>query len=399
MNELQQDFQAFHRPVWAEIDLDHVAHNLHEFRRMLPSHVQLMAVVKADAYGHGAVEVAQAALPAGAARLAVAMLEEGILLRRSGLTAPIHILGGSAPGTEQAVVEHHLIPTIFTLESARRFAEVGRALSHPIPYHLKLDTGMGRIGARPEELPALLEGLRDLPALDLEGVLTHFARADERDKTPTMRQLQTYMHCLHQIQAAGFTPRMRCLANSAAAMELPDTAFDMVRIGISLYGFYPSDEVDPTRVNLRPVLRWKTRIAHLKTLPVGEPVSYGGRFVTPRPTVVATLPLGYADGFRRRLGQTGWHVLVRGHRAPLIGRVCMDMCLADVTDVPDVDVGDEVVVIGTQGTLSITADEMARNLDTIHYEITCLIGKRVPRLYFKNSTLIAIHSLLGDAQR
>ncbi|MBD3305567.1 alanine racemase [candidate division KSB3 bacterium] len=391
-------FDACHRPVWAEIDLDCLAHNLAEFRRILPPQTQIMAVVKADAYGHGAFEVAKAAVRAGASRLAIACVEEGILLRRQGITAPIQILGVSAPGTESAVLEYDLLPTICTIESACRFSEAARAQGRPVRFQLKLDTGMGRIGVRPEQLAAFLDALRQLPSLEMEGVFSHFSKADEYDKTYSRRQLERYHACLQLIQAAGFTPTLRNLANSAGTMELPESHDDMVRIGISLYGFYPSDEVDRTRLHLRPVMSWKTRIAHLKTLPAGEAVSYGGTFITRRPTKVATLPLGYADGFRRRLGSQGWHVLVKGQRAPVIGRICMDMTMIDVTEIEGASSGDEVVLLGTQGIDSITADDMAARLDTIHYEITCLVGKRVPRLYRQAGTLVAIDSLLGYQQ-
>jgi alanine racemase len=329
-----------------------------------------------------------------------------MVLRQEGITAPLHILGVSAPGTEKAAVEHNLIPTICTIESAQNFSDIGKALGKTITFHLKLDTGMGRIGVRANQLPEFLEALKPLPNLEMEGVFSHFSKADEYDKTYTQKQLTTYKQCLNMIQEAGFNPRIRCLANSAGTMEVPESLFDMVRIGISLYGLYPSDEVEPTRVNLKPVMSWKTQIAHLKTLPPGEAVSYGGMFITQRPTVVATLPLGYADGYRRRLWKAGGNVLVKGQRAPIIGRVCMDMFMVDVTDIDSrslsrlressgVVLGDEVVLIGKQGTETISADEMAKQLDTINYEITCLVGKRVPRVYLKKGKIIAVQSLLG----
>ena len=399
MKELTTFLQESHRPVWAEIDLDCVAHNIREFQRIVPPNTQIMAIVKADGYGHGAFDVAKAALQAGASRLAIAFLEEGIVLRRKGISAPIHMLGVSAPETEIAVIEHELFPTIFTVESAKRFSEAGNVLGKTVSFHLKLDTGMGRIGVRPEQLPTFLDAVRQLPNLEIEGVFSHFSKADEYDKAYTQKQLQRYNECLKMISEAGFYPQIRYLANSAGTMEIPESHFDMVRIGISLYGLYPSDEVDPARINLRPVMSWKTRIAHLKTLPPGEAVSYGGMFVTQRPTKVATLPLGYADGFRRLLWAKNWCVLVRGQRAPVIGKICMDMCMVDVTDIEGVENGDEVVLIGTQGNESISTDEMAVKLDTINYEISCLVGKRVPRVYVKDGTILAVDSLLGYQAR
>ena len=395
MTDLHEYFTIYHRPVWAEIDLDSIAHNLQEFRRILPAQTQMMAVVKADAYGHGAYHVAQTALQSGASWLAVALVEEGICLRRKGISAPLLLLGISAPGTERAVVEHDLRPMLCTVESARRFSECGQAMQRVVRFHLKLDTGMGRVGVRPDDLPALLDALRELPNLDMEGVFTHFAKADETDKTYSRLQLRRFQDGLSLIERAGFAPRLRYLANSAGAMELPDAHADMARIGISLYGMYPSMDVDPAIVDLKPVLCWKTRVAHLKTLPPGEAVSYGGLFMTQRPTVVATLPVGYADGFRRRLWTKNWSVLIRDQRAPIIGRICMDMCMIDVTDIPGAAVGDDVVLIGSQGAETILADDMAAALDTINYEITCLVGKRVPRIFLRHGAIISIESLLG----
>ncbi len=395
MNSLTSYFQHVHRPVWAEINLDHIAHNLQEFRRIIPPHTQIMAVVKADAYGHGAIDVAQAALQAGASRLAIALLEEGIVLRQHNFTAPILLLGVSAPGTEDAVLQYDLCPTIASIESAQRFADRAEAKGKTINFHLKLDTGMGRIGVRPEHLTQFLEGLRQLSHLRMEGVFSHFSKADESDKTYTYQQLRRFHECLSIIRQAGFNPQITYFANSAGTMEFPESHFDMVRLGISLYGLYPSDEVDRSAVRLKPVMSWKTRIIHLKTLAPGEAVSYGGIFITQRPTVVATLPLGYADGFRRRLGQKHWRVLVKGRRAPIIGRVCMDMCMIDVTEIEGVELGDEVVLLGTQGQETIHTDDMAAALETINYEITCLVGKRVPRIYLQNGEITAITSLLG----
>jgi alanine racemase len=396
METLSAYFETHHRPVWAEIDLDCVRHNIQEFQRIIPQTTQIMAVVKADGYGHGAVHVATAALQAGATRLAVALLEEAIILRQYGLTVPIHILGVSAPGTEEAIIRHNIIPTICGLDSARRFSEAAQRIGKTLPVCVKLDTGMGRIGLRLEQLPDFLNKFPTLPSLTLEGVFSHFSKADEVDKAYTKRQIDIYLTCLKLFQCARLEPRIRCLANSAGTIDMPASTFDMVRIGISLYGLYPSQDVKVSRIALRPVMQWKTRIVHLKTLPPGELISYGGMFTTQRQTLVATLPVGYADGYRRKLWKTGGQVLVRGQRVPVIGRVCMDMCMIDVTDVAEAQEGDEVVLLGTQGNEAITAEEMATQLDTINYEITCLVGKRVPRIYYDGGRITAISSLLGE---
>ena len=395
MNDVETYFSQYHRPVWAEIDLDCIRHNIQEFQRILNPNTELMAVVKADAYGHGASQVARTALETGASWLAVALPEEGILLRRQGITAPILLLGSSAPGTEKAVLEHNLCPNIFTIDSARRFSECAKSQGKKLPFHLKLDTGMGRIGVHPERLSEFLDVLGTLPQLELQGVFSHFSRADECDKTYSQKQLGRFRDCVMLIHEAGFQPRYHYLSNSAGTMELLDTHFDMVRIGISLYGLYPSDEVDRSTIQLKPALQWKTRITHLKSLPPGEAISYGGQFITQRQTKVATLPLGYADGFRRRLWTKDWQVLIRGQRAPIIGRICMDMCMLDVSDIDDVEIGDDVVLLGRQGDEMIHIDDMAAALDTINYEITCLVGKRVPRVYRKRGEITSIESLLG----
>ncbi len=395
MDHFETYFSQYHRPVWAEIDLDCVTHNIHEFQRILQPNTQLMAVVKADAYGHGALQVARAALEAGASWLAIALPEEGILLRRQGMTAPILLLGNSAPGTEHAAIAHDICPNIFTIDSARRFAECAKSQGKTLPFHLKLDTGMGRIGVRPEQLAEFLDALSALPQLELQGVFSHLSKADEYDKVYSHKQLERFRDCLRLIHDAGFQPVYRYLSNSAGTMELPETHFEMVRIGISMYGLYPSDEVDKSRIELKPVMQWKTRIVHLKSLPPGEAISYGGQFITQRRTQVATLPLGYADGFRRLLWTKNWQVLVKGQRAQIIGRICMDMCMLDVTDIGNVDVGDEIVLLGRQGDEVIHTDEMAAALGTINYEITCLVGKRVPRVYRKDGEITAVESLLG----
>ncbi|PID58595.1 alanine racemase [candidate division KSB3 bacterium] len=385
-----------HRPVWAEIDLDCVAHNLREFQRILPPSTLIMAVLKADAYGHGAVEIAQTALESGASWLAIALPEEGVLLRRQGIAAPILLLGSSPPGTEAAIIANDLCPNIFTIESAQRFAECATSHGKTLPFHLKIDTGMGRIGVRPEQLQAFLDAVKALPQLELQGVFSHFSKADERDRSYSQKQCDRFQDCLTMIHEAGFRPQYRYLCNSAAAMDPPNTTHvDMVRIGIGMYGLYPSHDVDRTIVRLKTVLQWKARITHLKELPSGEAVSYGGKFITQRRTTVATLPLGYADGFRRGLWARQWQVLVRGQRAPLIGRICMDMCMIDVTDIDGVEINDEVVLLGQQGDEMIHTDMMAAALETINYEITCLIGKRVPRVYIKQGRVISVKSLLG----
>ena len=322
----------------------------------------------------------------------------------------------SAPGTERSVLEHNLVPTVADSGSLRGFVEASKQLGHqkPIRYHLKIDTGMGRIGILPRNLDGFLSDVLTDPVLSrysqMEGVYTHFSKADETEKTHTKAQIGMFRKCVERIRSRGLSPPMIHSANSAAIIDSsllfdPDD-WDMIntyRMGISLYGFYPSPDVDFSAVlPLKPVMSWKTEIVQLKELEVGHTISYGGEFVTSRHgTKIATLPVGYADGFRRRLGRQktsnpSFRVLVRGTEAPIVGRVCMDMCHVDVSHIPNVATGDEVVLMGQQGDLCITAEQMAQKLKTINYEITCLVGKRVPRLYQRNGCITGLKSIISD---
>lgn len=366
------------RPVWAEINLDHYVHNIQEIKRRYPG-VKIMAVVKANAYGHGAVELSKAAIQAGADRLAIAVVDEGIELRKAGIDVPIHILGGAAEKQWVQVVDYDLIQTVFDLNTARNLSQIAQEKGKRVRIHLKVDTGMGRIGFQPEEAGEAAAAIFALPNIDLEGLMTHLATADETDKSYTLQQMERYRRALHDIEARGIRISLRHVANSATIMDLPDFHFDMVRPGIMSYGLWPSDEVDHT-FDIRPVLSWKTQVIYVKEVPAGTGISYGKTFVTERTTKVATLPLGYADGLSRHLSNKG-QVLIHGHRVPMIGRVCMDQCMIDVTEIEKVAIGDEVVLIGSQGEEQITAEEMAAWIGTINYEVTCAISKRVPRYY------------------
>lgn len=369
------------RPTWAEVDLDRLASNVKEFLRVIPGSSQLMAVVKANAYGHGAVEVSRKALEAGAAMLGVASLEEGAELRRNGIHAPILILGHTDPHLCAELCRLDLTPTVFSWDEAvllsRRARELGRSLN----VHAKLDTGMGRLGIGDRrEAVRFLEELHKLPDLSLEGIYTHFACADEAEKNYTEYQLQRYREILRELESRGVTVPLTHAANSAATLEHPASVLDMVRVGISLYGYYPSPEVGREQIRLLPVLSLKTRIIFLKKVARGTPISYGRTYYTPRETVIATVPLGYADGFSRSLSNSGF-MLVKGQRAPVVGRVCMDLTMLDVGHISGVREGDEVVAYGCQGSESIDADEIASQLGTISYEVLCRISPRVPRFY------------------
>lgn len=378
------------RPTEAIVDLAAVVGNYRLAVEL--SGCPAMGVVKANAYGHGAVPVARALTEAGCTMLAVALVEEGIELREAGCQSSILVVGGAYGDRYDLLVSHGLTPLVFSVAQVRALAAAARAASVRATVHLKLDTGMGRIGALPTELPALLEALRQAPELELEGVCTHFASADLEPRAVTERQVTDFHEALLLVERAGLRPRLRHLANSAGTLEYPAARQDITRPGIMLYGYLPfgESEVPSTVVRraselLRPALSWRTAITHVKTVPPGTPISYGGHWRSRRQARIATIPVGYADGYSRQFsGRPGFgcaDVLVRGKRAPVAGTVCMDMSMVDVTDVPDAAVGDEVVLLGRQGNEQIDAVELAAKAGTISYEVLCGIGARVPRRY------------------
>jgi alanine racemase len=382
--------------TWAEIDLDAVAANTRELRRVTRPEARLLVAVKANAYGHGLVEVARRALESGADALGVARMPEALALRDAGIDAPILVFGFTPPSDVEDLVRHDLIQTVYALETARAYADgIGKSGGR-LKVHLKVDTGMGRLGILPDARRYVEPGMdisddavrevtdiAGLSALTLEGIFTHFASSDSADKRFAEKQFATFMAFLDQLKHSGIEFEVRHAANSGAIIDLPHTHLDMVRAGVSLYGLYPSGEVDKSRIILTPVMTLKARIVHLKKVPAGFPVSYGMTHTTPAPTVIATVPVGYADGFNRRSSNRG-HMLVHGQRAPIVGRVCMDLTMIDVGHIPGVAVEDEVVILGRQANEAITADELAGLLGTINYEITSAITARVPRVFLKS---------------
>jgi len=369
------------RATRAEINLDNLAHNLKCFRSQVKKNTALMAVVKADAYGHGIGKVAKCALAHGATWLGVAYAEEGVTLRKSGISAPILVM--SAPFADQAGLyfEHNLIPTIFTGEIARCFSKLAAKKETSINIHVKVDTGMGRIGIFPHtDAVFFLEYLQTLPNLEVQGIFTHFATADEKDKSFAEKQLERFNQVITGLRQKDLCPPMVHAANSAATLEMPKAWFNMVRIGISMYGHYPSEEVNKNTIHLKPLMTLKSRVSHLKEVPPGTPISYGRTYVTDKNSLVASIPLGYGDGYSRLLSNKA-HVLIRGKRFPIIGRVCMDQFLVDVSKDPNIKTGDEVVLFGKQEQEEISVEEIAGMLGTINYEVLCAVGKRVPRVY------------------
>jgi alanine racemase len=364
------------RPTEARIDAQALQHNLKEARRAAPR-ARICAVVKADGYGHGAAIAARSFLAAGAEWLGVALVEEGLALRNVGITEPILALGGQY--TDYGLLlQHRVTPLVYRPDMIEALAAAARARGVTAEAHLKLDTGMGRIGAQPEDLGGLLDLLENRPEVRITGLSSHFANADLRDPTSTHKALELFADARRAILDAGQPLSLSHLANSAAVLDLPDSHYDMVRPGLMLYGAAPAPRF-AGMADLRPAMSWVTGIAHLKHVKAGTPISYGHKWTARRDSVIGTLPVGYADGYRRSLTNKA-EVLVRGKRVKQVGTVCMDMTMIDVTDVPSVHEGEEVVLLGDQGEERISADDLAGLCDTIPYEIFCAIGTRVPRV-------------------
>jgi alanine racemase len=364
-----------HRPTTAIVDLDAIAHNVRLAQRHAAG-ASLCAVVKANAYGHGSIAVARATLMAGAQWLAVALVEEAQALRRAGITAPILVMAGRFAGAYDDIVRDGLTPVVGDPDDVAGLSAAAGPLGLDI--HLELDTGMSRLGLLPEALPAFIAALGRHPNVRLAGCMSHFAQGDVRGDAFNGEQVTRLEALEAALEAAGHAPRLRHLLNSPGVLNVPEARRNLVRCGLILYGLQPM--VGETYPELRPAMRWVTRPVSLRRIQAGTTVSYGRRFVATRPTCIATLPVGYADGYMRLLGNRA-HVLVRGKRAPVVGTVCMDLCMVDVTDIPGVGLGDEVVLLGAQGEERIGAEELAAHVGSIAYEIVCAVGARVPRIY------------------
>jgi len=375
-------YEKMIRPVWAEVDLEAIRENIRQIRRFTArggKAPEIMAVVKAEAYGHGAVATARAALEAGATRLGVAMPEEGILLREAGIDCPILVFTPLLPDQAEAFREYGLTPTIAGEEGARALSAATGRHGRKARVHIKVDTGMGRVGVPPAEAPGLARKVAALPNLEVEGVYSHFATADEADLSFAYHQLDLFKEVLKNLEEAGVKIPLRHIANSGAIINLPESYFDLVRPGIIIYGLYPSEETPRDRLPLKPALSLKARVIQVKRVPPGTGISYGQIYHTQKATNIVTLPLGYADGWSRLLSGKA-RVLLKGKSFPLVGRVCMDQCMADVGDL-EVEPGEEAVLIGRQGEEEISADEVAGLLGTINYEVVCMLSDRVPRVW------------------
>lgn len=381
------------RPVWAEINLDNLKHNMREIRRISASK-EIIGVVKADAYGHGALDVAPVLLENGATRLAVAMLSEALELRKSGLDCPIMILGFTPENLCDLLVRYDIEQTVYSYELVKALSDMAVKQGKIAKVHIAVDTGMGRIGYLPdEESVNEVYKISKLPNIEIEGLFSHFSSADEKDKAYTKMQIEKYNWFYDEITSRGVKINIRDIANSASIIDMPEIHFDAVRAGIILYGYYPSNEVMKEKIHLKPVMTLKTNVVHIKKVPRGTSISYGRKFTTDRESVIATLPIGYADGYTRLLFEKA-KVIINGKFAPVVGRICMDQCMIDVTDVGEINIGDEVMLMGEENGLKITADDIAELIGTINYEVVCMISKRVPRIYISNHKVSKIRNYI-----
>ena len=379
--------------TYVEIDLDAISANFDAIRAK--AGVQVMAIVKADAYGHGAVQIARL-LDSKCSFFGVSSIAEALELRQAGLTKPILILGYTPVEAFRLVLGQDIRPAIFRLDDGIALSKLAQKHGVILPFHFAVDTGMSRLGFQAtEESADICAEIARLPGIVAEGLFSHFATADSADLTRAQEQARRFADFDRMLQERGVKIPLRHLDNSAGLMNFSNH-YEMVRSGIVTYGMYPSDEVDPQLLNLKPALQWRSRVTHIKMLPPGREISYGGTFVTTRKTRVATVPVGYADGYRRSLSGK-FYVLIRGRRAPILGRVCMDQMMVDITDVPDVKIDDPVVLVGNDGNDVITVEEIAAASDSFNYEFVCGISRRVPRRYRQNGQIIkTIHYLLDD---
>ena len=366
------------RPTIAEVDLRALEFNYRQIQKRIPEGVKLLAVVKADAYGHGAIPVSLKLEKLGVEYLGVAIPEEGVELRRGGVKAPILVLGGIFGREVDQIFRFRLTPVIFRKDSLKLLSQEAERRRRKVKVHLKVDTGMGRLGVPLSAWPDFLKEVKRFPKIEIEGILSHFSMLDA-EKDLTQNQWGAFQRAVTIAQEMGISCQYLHMASSATLTAFPGYSAKLVRPGIMLYGSYPSPKFQ-SLIPLKPVMTLKTRIHFLKSVPPGTRISYGGTFKTKRESLIATLPIGYADGYSHHLSNHG-EVLIHGKRAPVVGKVCMDFIMVDVTDIPRVSVGDEVILMGRQGREQITAEEIAEKINSISYEVLCLIGKRVPRVY------------------
>lgn len=375
--------------IWAEIDLDAAVFNMESMRTRIPSTTKMIGVIKANGYGHGSIEIARELEKLDYVYgYAVATSEEGIVLRRANIKKPIIILGYSFPSSYEDIILNDIQPTVFQSEDAKELSDIAQKHHKNVCIHVKVDTGMSRIGVIPNQNGIMVvKEIISHPNIIAEGIYTHFATADCADKTKADIQLGIFNEFTKKLKNEGVMFNYYHTSNSAGIIEMKESHLDLVRAGITLYGLWPSDEVKKDIISLKPVMSLKSKIAFIKKLPVGKEISYGGTFVTYRETNVATVPVGYADGYPRNLSGKGY-VLINGKKAPILGRICMDQCMIDVTDIENVKAGDIVTLIGNDGDLTISLEDVAELSNGFNYELACNIGMRVPRVYYKNKEII-----------
>ncbi|MDP4178814.1 MAG: alanine racemase [Bacillota bacterium] len=377
------------RSVWAEVNLDNLEFNMQQIRSKAKSK-DIIAVIKADGYGHGALDIADTLIENGATRFAVAVASEAIELRKKGYTCPIMILGFSSIGLLEDILNNNVEQTVYSYEYAEYISKTAEKLNVQAKIHIAVDTGMGRIGFIPNDDSAQeIYKISKLPNIVMEGIFSHFSTADEENKEYAYNQLNKFNSFNEKLDKKGVKINIKHIANSAAIMEMPDSHLDAVRPGIILYGYYPSKQVLKENLKLKPVLSLKANIAHIKKLPIGESISYGRKFKTDKESIIATITIGYADGYTRLLFNKA-KVIINGTIAPVVGNICMDQCMIDVTNVKDVKLGDEVILIGEDGNLIVNAETIADSLGTISYEVLCMISRRIPRVYLKNNKVINV---------
>ncbi|MBU5591530.1 alanine racemase [Clostridium sp. MSJ-4] len=381
------------RPVWAEVNLDAIEYNMKKIREITTGK-EIIAVIKADAYGHGAVDVAPVLLENGASRLAVAVITEAIELIDNNIKSPIIILGYTPIEFGDYLVNYNIEQTVYDLEYAKELSKIALSLGKKAKIHIALDTGMGRIGFLPDDksFNDILE-ICSLEGIEVEGLFTHFSSSSEKHKEYTYEQFSKFHNFNRRLLKIGINIPLKHTANSGAIIDLEDTYLDGVRAGIILYGYYPSYEVNKENLNLKPALTIKTKVSHVKKLDEDMYISYGRTFKAHKDSIIATLPIGYADGYLRGLSGKA-KVIINGKFAKVVGTICMDQCMIDVTDIGQVKVGDEVIILGEEGSLKFDADDIADIMETINYEILCMIKQRIPRVYIKNNEIISIRNYI-----
>ena len=380
---------ASYSRVRADINLDAFSHNLNEIERVIDPNTKVIAVIKTDGYGHGAIPLAHMMESRDDIwGYAVATVEEGMALRRAGMKKSILILGYTFPEQFPEIVSHDLTPAVFSYDTAELFSEEACRQGKNLKIHIKLDTGMSRIGFQIcQDNADEIAQIAELSNIVIEGIFTHFAKADETDKDFTKMQAESYQRMIQWLKDREIEIPIRHISNSAGIVDLPEYNLNLVRAGIILYGLWPSDEVCKENIDIRPLLSLKSHLVHVKTLEAGRSISYGGTFRTDTEKRIATVPVGYGDGYPRSLSNKGY-VLIRGKRAPICGRVCMDQFMVDVTDIPEAKSGDEVTLIGTDGTDQITMEELGELSGRFNYEFACDLGKRIPRVYYRDGKIV-----------